>query len=184
MRVKTSIMCYFCTVFFFFSCVKDIDFNQADDLELTPAYVASLIFTELDQTSFVTPVGTEITRITDITNIEIFEGSMINELEKLILDFEITNSFNRKFTLDFRFLDNNNSETYRIPRILINESVNKFQVKEEIVLATNQNILNSKKIEITLELLPSSDGSIIDINEKKTLIFKSAGTFYLRINNI
>lgn len=182
--MKASIALYFFAIFSFFSCVKDIDFDQADDLELTPTYVASLIFTELDQTSFVTPGGTEITQFRDVTNIEFFNESVSDELEKLVLDFEITNPFDRRFTLDFRFLNDTDTEVYRIPRILINENVTKLQVQEEIVLATNRSILNATKIEITLELLPSSDGSVIDFNEKKTFIFKSAGTFYFRINNI
>ncbi|WP_143032225.1 hypothetical protein [Tenacibaculum sp. MAR_2009_124] len=174
----------FCIVIFVVlsSCVEDLDFNQADDIELTPTYIGSLIYSNLPQTSLVSPTGIEVSRISDVTRVEIFENSVTDRLKKVDIDFEITNPFDRRFTIDFRFLNQANDETYRIPQIEVNQNVSKYKVKEEIILSDNSAILNSTKIEVTVELLPSADGSIIDINDDKTFIFKSAGTFYFGIN--
>ncbi|WP_408031882.1 hypothetical protein [Tenacibaculum xiamenense] len=182
MKYRIVSIIFFIVAFGLSSCVEDLDFDQADDIELTPTYIGSLIYSNLPQTSLVSPTGVEIGRITDVTRVEIFENSVTDRLKKVDIDFEITNPFNRRFTIDFRFLNQANDETYRIPQIAVGPNVSKYKVKEEIILSENNNILNSTKIEVTLELLPSTDGSIIDINDDKTFILKSAGTFYFGIN--
>ncbi len=182
MRCKIFSIIFCIVVFGLSSCVEDLDFYQVDDIELTPTYIGSLIYSSLPQTSLVSPSGVEVGRITDVTQVEIFKNSVTDRLKKVDIDFEITNPFNRRFTIDFRFLNESNDETYRIPQIAVAPNVSKYKLKEEILLSENNNILNSTKIEVTLELLPSTDGSVVDINDNKTFIFKSAGTFYFGIN--
>lgn len=167
---------------FFTSCVKDLDFDQAQNFEISPTFVASLAYTKLEQTTFVSPTGTEITRITDTSNFFVFENSVTDDLVKIDVDFEIDNPFNRRFTVDFRFLDGGGTETFRLRQVAVPENTLNYKYKEEIDLSVNNSILNSKRIEVILELLPSSDGSIININERKVFTFKSAGTFYFKIN--
>ncbi|MFV0248638.1 MAG: hypothetical protein ACK5H1_06735 [Tenacibaculum sp.] len=166
----------------FSACVKEVDFELANDIELTPAYTIPLIYSKIPQTLLVSPSGVEASRITDIANIGNLDKFIADKLEKIELNLEINNPFDRKFLLDFIFLNNLDIETYRINQIIINENQNAFKVKEEILLANNKNILNTTKIELTFELLPSSNGSIININTAKIFEFKSAGTLYFRVN--
>lgn len=169
------------TLVFFTSCVKDLDFDQAKNLEISPTFVVSLAYTKLDQTTFVNASGTEITRITDTSNFFVFENSVTKDLVKIDIDFEIDNPFDRKFTLDFKFLDESGIDVYNVRQIAIPENTMNYKFEEEIDLSIDNSILNSKKIEVILELLPSSDGSVININERKVFSFKSAGTFYFKI---
>ena len=164
------------------SCIEELDFDQAENIQLTPTYTVSLIYSSLPQTLLVSPTGVELGSVSDVTEMNIFGNSITDGLTKMCFEFEITNPFDRKFTLDFRFLNEANIEIHKIPTIQVEEDVVNYKVKEEILLAQNSMILDSKKIEITLELLPSTDGSIIDISDNKSFIFKSAGTFYFGIN--
>ncbi len=180
-KVMKYALCFF--IFYFFSCVEDLDFNQADKIVLTPVYNVSLIYSKLPQTSLVTPSGVEINQISDVTKLELFTNSVADQIKKIDLSFELTNPFNRVFKLSFRFRNEMNEEVYRVPDIIINENVQKYKVKEEISLTAGDPILGATKIEVVIELLPSADGSIIDINKNKNLIFKSAGTLYFEINS-
>ncbi|AZJ33828.1 MULTISPECIES: hypothetical protein [Tenacibaculum] len=164
------------------SCIKDIDFSQAEDIEITPVIVASLVYANLDQTSLVTPTGIEIARIREVSRLEVFNNEGAEDLNKIELNFEINNPFDRNFKLNFNFLDENNAVTYRVTSINIPKNTQAFNFQEVIDVLSNSSILNSTKIELILELLPSSDGTVIDINEPKKFTFKSAGTLYFKIN--
>lgn len=164
------------------SCVKDIDFDQTEDLLLSPEYLISLVYTNIDQTSFIDSLGREISQITDRTRVDFFGSFTEDYLRKIDIELNITNSFNRDFTLDFRFLDENNAEIYSISTISIAANSPDFRYTEEIDVVATPAILRTDSIEIILTLLPSSDGSVIDGTQQANFIFKSAGTFYLQIN--
>lgn len=171
-------------VVFFTSCVKELDFNQADQLELTPAYSVSLVNFEVPQTLLINPVtGVEQVSITDKSDFLVFNNSVAQEnLDRVVFNIEISNPFDRDFNLTLRLLDENDVETYQ-PIVLNVEANNTdFKHEEVILLANNSDVLNSEQIETTIELTPSNGGSMIDINDPKILTFKSAGTFYFRIN--
>ncbi len=158
------------------SCVKNLDFDQANDLDLTPTFVVSLVNAELQQTFFVSPNGNETYQFKDESTINFFNND--SHVTKIDLNFEFTNPFNRQFLIDFNFL-NNTTVTHSISQISVPANATAFKFTEEIPLTANSPIYNSNKVEVTVTLLPSSDGSIIDINEPKTFIFHSAGTIYL-----
>ncbi|CAL2076441.1 hypothetical protein [Tenacibaculum sp. 190524A02b] len=164
------------------TCVKDLDFDQAKDLEITPTFKIALAHSSIEQTLFVSPSGAEVPSITDQSNFYAFENSITKDLTKIELDFEVKNPFNRRFVIDFRLLDENGGEAYDIPALEIPENAQKFEHKEVIDVVNNPNVLNTKKIEAVFSLLPSTDGSIIDINVRKVFSFKSAGTFYFKID--
>ncbi len=169
-------------LFIIASCVKDIDFNQTEELLLSPEYLISLVYTNIDQTNFLDSSGTEISQITDRTRVDFFGSFTEDYLQKIDLDINILNSFDRNFTLDFRFLDENNRETYSISTISIAANSTDFRYTEEVDVVANPAMLRTDSIEITLTLEPSSDGSVINSTQQANFIFKAAGTFYLRIN--
>ncbi|PQJ22980.1 hypothetical protein [Tenacibaculum sp. SG-28] len=164
------------------SCVKDIDFGQAEDLILRPEYLISLVYTNLDQTNFTDSSGNEISEITDRTRVDFFGSFTEDYLQKIDVDIQISNTFNRSFILEFRFVDENNMETYTFPSLSISANSADFRYTEEIDVAVNPAILLTESIDMTLTLLPSPDGSVIDSTQQANFIFKSAGTFYLQIN--
>lgn len=164
------------------SCVKDIDFNQVEDLELTPTLVAALVNTKIKQTSMVNSSGVEQTVFKDVSRFDVFSTSTFKKVQKMVVNFEVTNPFNRRFTLLLTFLDDNSVITYQFPLLTAPENVVNHKFSHEIIIANSPSILNSKNLDATIRLLPSSDGSIININEDKTFKFTSSGTFFLKIN--
>jgi hypothetical protein len=164
------------------SCIKNLDFKQAESLELTPTLVAALVNTNIKQTSMVNSSGVEETEFKDVSRFDVFSTSTFKKVEKIVIDFEVTNPFNRQFTLLLTFFDDNSTITYQFPLLTVTENVVNHKISHEIIIADSPSILNSKNLDTTIQLLPSSDGSIIDINEDKTFKFISSGTFYLKID--
>ena len=172
-------------LFLLSSCVKDIDFNQANDLELTPAVAVSLVKFNLDQNNFIddTTNSEIIIPIEDVTEFTALDNKTAQEnLVRILFQFEAINTFERDFTIDFTFLDENDVVTHTIPRLVITSNDQDFSQDEEITIINNPAFLNSRKIHVRLTLLPSSNGSTIDPNTAKVFTFKSSGIFYFRID--
>lgn len=163
------------------SCVKDVDFDQANALELNPIYSASLVRSSIPQTAFFDPTGgTEVLQITDQATFTALDNSTTQDyLTQVDLTIEISNPFNRDFTLDFEFLDALGNPTYILTTLNIGANDVNFSHIESIIIANNPTFLQTEQIRTTFRLLP---GTIIDQTIPRTLTFKSAGTFYFQIN--
>lgn len=169
-----------------FSCVENVDFNQAEEIILTPTLESSLIFFEEPVTTFIDNSGVEIPTITDSVIIEIFNDEFVKDnLQKAVLQFEATNSINRSFEAKVDFLDVLDELQHTLTFIVapsvngeevITESIETFEGDNlEALKATN-------KLLLTLTILPSADGSTLDGNSTGTLSFRSKGTFFFNIN--
>ncbi len=164
------------------SCVKDVDFNQIEDLKLKPTFVSALANTTLKQTAIINSSGVEINQFKDVSRFDVFSNSVFEKVEKLIVNFEINNQFDRDFTIALTFFDDNATLTYQFPLISVSENVENYKYSHEIIITDSPQILESKNLDVTVNLLPSTDGSIIDINEDKSFTFNSSGTFFLKID--
>ncbi|WP_189360261.1 hypothetical protein [Algibacter mikhailovii] len=92
-------------VLLFFSCVKEVDFDQANDLELTPVMSSSLVFFDESASSFVES-GSEIDIIQEFLIIDLFTDTFIVEnLVKAEFVFLGKNALNRDVNLQVDFLD-------------------------------------------------------------------------------
>lgn len=165
------------------SCVENVDFNQANNLVVTPAVTASLVNSTITQNELVIG-GSEINMpITQTSLFTVFENeNTSNKLERAVLQFNINNRFNRGFRIEFLFLQENDTTAYGPITLNINPNQSDFTQQEEIILANNPNFRTARKVRVTVQLLPSTDGSMIDINVPASLIFKSSGTFHFRIS--
>jgi len=183
--LKKAIILTVCC-FVSFSCVKNIDFDQAEGVVLTPTLESSLLFFEEPAITFVDNSGAEISTITDSVIIEIFSDEFVKDnLQKAILQFEGTNSINRSFEARVEFLDVLDELQHTLTFIVapsvsndevITESIETFEgVSLEALKETN-------KLFLTLTMLPSADGSTLDSNSIGTLNFRSKGTFFFNIN--
>ena len=172
----------FLSVFLCVSCVKDLDFNQVEDIELTPTMLAALVNIDIKQSSIVNAIGVENTEFVDVSRFDIFSNSVFEKVERMVVNFDITNPFNRNFTLLLTFYDDNDAVTYQFPLITIPKDVANYEFSHEIIIANSSSILSSKKLNSTIKLLPSMDGTIIDINDNKTFKINSSGIFYFKIN--
>lgn len=164
------------------SCVKNLDFDQIKDYTTKQAFIGSIVYFTLDQNDFYDAVNSvEITTpITDDTKFNLLNNDFIRKnLQKMELVFEINNNFNREFTVNVTFLDENNKETHVFRPFNIQANQTGFKQTEEINVAGNTQFLSSKKIRVGVTLSASNTGTI-DPNIKQTLEVKSAGTFYIK----
>ncbi|SNR17097.1 hypothetical protein [Tenacibaculum jejuense] len=165
------------------SCVEDVNFSQAEDLEITPVVLASLVNSTITQNELVFG-GVEINRPIEQTSLfTIFNNEQTRDnLERIVLQFAINNQFNRGFRIEFFFLDGAGNETLSPITLNVNPNQSDFNQEEEIILANEPAFTNTRNVRTRIELLPSSDGSIIDVNVPTSLTFRSAGTLYFRVN--
>jgi len=164
------------------ACVKDLDFSQAEDIEIEPVIATSLLNFTIDQEDydvFDVEDGVSVNQsIIDETLLPSFESSLIKEdLDKIVLQFEAANTFEGDITLDIAFLDDNNNVTYQSSSILIPANDEAFYYEEEVVVLNNPNIFNSKRVLGTL----TYEGLIDGVTGNASLDFKSAGIFYFSI---
>lgn len=173
---KTMLLTF---VLFISSCVKDLDFNQVNDLELEPSIVTSLVNFELDQDDLSGLGITFFPTIMEETLLPDFNNSLVQEdLRNITLQFEISNTFDDDFTINVVFLDPNDNITYSLTPMVIVGNDEAFTYEEEIEISTNPDFLNSNKISITI----SYSGTVIDTTMPNSLEFKSAGIFNFSID--
>ncbi|MDY0780089.1 hypothetical protein [Tenacibaculum sp. IB213877] len=180
MKTFLKLLLLFLTI----SCVKDLDFNQAEDLELYPEVAVSLVKFDLTE-SELSPAGSGVYQLSQEVDFTAFDNSTAQEdLTRVDLDFEISNEFNRDFTLEFTFLDDNDVATYMPIVLNVDANQTDYAYQEQIIISNNPNFLNSQKIQITVTILASTDGSTIDPTIPKTFTFKSGGTFHFTIDSL
>ena len=160
------------------SCVDDLDFDQINDYSATPEFTAALTSFRILPFQFFNSSGIQETERTDITDFRIFQNSYLRDkLVKLDFNLEIKNEYNRAFILQIDFLNSNNSITHRFQEIRINANTLDYKFLEEIVVSTNQNIKNTSKVRITVQL--EDPLLAIDPNGTEELELKSSLKFYL-----
>lgn len=103
-----------CLAFFWTSCVKDTDFNQAEDIATRPVVETNLVFFNLEGAEFYDTAG-NIPRetLTDTTEIRFLddEGFQESVLRAEFL-FRFNNTIPRDFVVDFEFVSEQGELTY------------------------------------------------------------------------
>ena len=91
------------SVTLFNACVKDVDFDQTEDILPTPVFESSLIFSNLEAPSFLDDVSQqEVVVLTDTTRLEYINSDFfVDQLAKTNLTFKFTNSLDRDFKYCF-----------------------------------------------------------------------------------
>lgn len=164
----------------FFSCVKDTDFNQAQDVTITPIVELDLIYFNLVANDFFDNV-TSTPRLTvrDTTDIRFLDDTDTQEsLLKADFLFIFNNSIPRSFQADFQFLDSLNVERYftstfvemGTPSNPVSTEFTETVEGEDIVQLTQ-----SDKVVVSVTI-PSSDATL-----EGELNLKSKTTYYLEI---
>jgi len=182
-RMKTSRNLAVGTLFLFLftSCLNNVNFNQIEDLSAEQVVKSSIVFFTLNQFHFLTN-NVEDRVITDVLPFSFLDNPyLIDNLESAEIEFRINNQFNRDFTVDFEFLDENNVATLSFSTFNIASNNLNFVRKETILVSGNTQFLTSKKIRIIVNLLPSLDGSLLDPAINQTIKIRSAGTYYLKV---
>ncbi len=165
----------------FFSCTKEVDFDQAEDLEISPVLETSLVFFDETVNSFLVnnlPVFT----IEDAFDLDIFKNDfVVDNLIKAEFEFEGVNSIVRAFEIDVAFLDEADVELHSFT-FTMQESTDGSDVpSEHIEVFENDkltNLTSTTRITFALRMLP---GTGVDQTTPGRLQLKSKAVFYLNI---
>ena len=177
----------FCLMGLFFSaCVSGVDFDQGEDFTISPIIDASLIYFEEPASTFVDENGLEQTIVRDSVVIDAFSDQfIIDNLIKAEFLFEVTNSINRAYQAQVDFLDENDDLKHTFTFSVGASPTNAPVVAEHLEVFENASLealKQSIKLVITLTMLPSTDGSVLDQNSSGDIKFRSKATFYLNID--
>ncbi|MEQ6124572.1 hypothetical protein AAON49_10250 [Pseudotenacibaculum sp. MALMAid0570] len=179
MKLKyTPLILLFLLSPFINSCVSNADFNQVN-LDVEPILNFPLVYFELDQSDFLDDTGTiEIQAVADVTELEFFNSTTVREnLTRVDLLFELTNQFDRAFRIEVDFLDIDDNITYSFADIPIGVFTSDLQVRQNILIADNPQVLNTAKVRVTVNIL--STGVVLDPTIERRFKFESVGIFYL-----
>ncbi|MDO5972108.1 hypothetical protein Q4Q35_20095 [Flavivirga aquimarina] len=164
-----------------FSCVKEVDFDQADDFEISPVIESSLIFLDEPADSFIVN-GVATPPISDYVEIDIFNNEfVVDNLIKADFVLEATNSINRGFEIQVDFINDIDqlvhTFTFSAPPSTDGSDVlsNHTEVFEgESLIA----LKNTSKLVFTLSIL---SGGAIDQSMPGRIALRSKAIFYLNI---
>lgn len=163
------------------SCTKDVDFNQINDLILTPVFESSLIYIDEPASRFLVQ-GNEVTYVQDAANIDFFqEDYVVEHLIKADFFFETTNSINRGFQVQVDMYDDFNQLLHSFSFFSDPSPDNSEVVNEHLEVfegSTLNALKNTSKFVFTLTL---QTGEPINENTPGRIILRSKGTFYLSI---
>lgn len=179
--IKRICFVIYCSVFVF-SCVEEIDFEQAKDFEATPVLESSLIFFDEPANRFLDN-GNEITVIQDSVLVNFLNGKfIIDNLVKAEFQFEIINTINRAFELQVDLLDDNQLQhTFTIfQEASANNNENFTMYIETFEDKTLQALKRTTKLVFTLKLL---QGEAINQNTIGRIQLKSLAVFYFNIRD-
>ncbi len=173
------LVCFFILVL---SCVKDTDFDQAEDITLTPVVELDLIYFDLDASEFFDQVNNvPRSTVTDTTEIRFLDDSEIREsLRRADFYFKFTNSIPRSFQVDFMFLSEQNDTTYTTQAFVNEGSSANVVITEFEEQIEGEDILQltmADKVVVSVTI-PSSNANL-----SGNLNLQSKTTYYLEIRD-
>lgn len=167
-----------CACLFFTACIKDTDFDQAEDIALTPVIELDLIYFNLRAEQFFDTINSNpILTVRDTTEIRFLDDSTLQEsLKRAELYFKFTNSIPRSFQVDFQFLSEFNDTTYVSGTSVAQGTLTAPVITEFTDNVEGENILlltQAHKVVVSVTI-PSSDENL-----EGTLNLKSKITYFL-----
>ena len=102
------------------SCVRDVDFDQLDDIEINTIHNFSLIHFDMEPSNFLDDFENEVLMSSDTIALPIFGGNYtVNYLNQAELKYKFSNSFDRNGSLEIEFLDAYNGSLFTLQKIYI-----------------------------------------------------------------
>ncbi|MEM6720485.1 MAG: hypothetical protein AAF611_14255 [Bacteroidota bacterium] len=172
-------------VFLFASCVEDVDFDQAQDIAVSPIVESSLIFFDFPASQFSEPTGTAIVVESDELELDLFGDQFFRDnLTRCEFFFEVTNSIDRNFRADIIMYDENDQITHAFFIDVTPDGNNEVitthtEVFEDALL---DQLLNTKRLEFILSMFPSTTGIPLNENSIGNIKMRSKATLFFLID--
>lgn len=162
----------------FMACVKDIDFDQTDDIILSPVVALDFIFFNINSENFSDISPTNLI-VTDTTSFDFLnEDFLVDNLIKADFYFKNTNSLPSQLITQYQFLDENNVLHYEITIPVNSGTISNPVITEytEIIdEASIGDLVLSNKLVVNIIATTSL------INLDGILNLESKTTYYLRL---
>jgi hypothetical protein len=170
------------TCLLFMACVRDTDFDQANDIVLTPVVELDLIYFTIEAGDFFDETtNTPILTLTDTTDIRFLDDTEVQEnLRRAEFYFKFTNSIPREFQIDFQFLSEQNDTTYTAQTFVNEGAVSEPVITEFLENVEGEGILQltqSRKVVVSVTI-PSSNADL-----EGELNLQSKTTYYLEVSD-
>ena len=168
------------SILLFVSCFDGTDFDQTNEVVLTPEIELDLIYFNLEASNFYDYANnTEVLVVEDTTDLDFLGGSDINDIIKgADFYFEFTNTIARGFNVSFDFLNNDNVSKYLMQTTVSpgseNTPVVSYFVQSLDVLQIKE-LTKANKVLVTVTI-PSSSNDLSGV-----LNLQSKTTYYLQI---
>lgn len=176
----TSILFYFFVMFVSGSCSSDLDFTQAEDIELQPVVVANLASFDIAANQLINN-GTEQTITLAATDFTALQDDFLNKyIVKMNVTYEVVNTINRGFVLNLFFIDPNAMPVAAIRINVPAAASSPVLVQETIVFEGSALSLlkQAQKISYVNTLLP---GPALTASSTGNLKLRSKATAYFTI---
>lgn len=153
------------------SCIKDVDYDQLDNIDLEPTMKVALVYANLTGSDFQTT-----SYQSDITEFDVFDNDYAqDDVVKLDLLFGFENNFNKDFDISFEFLDKDlNLVTTLNFLSKMGTTLDKTVVFEDTNL---KQLLQARAIRVSIQMVSSSAITSSEMSFK----FKSATNVYFKI---
>lgn len=164
--------------YFFTACIKDTDFNQTDDIIVSPVFELDFLFFDVSSENFINN-GTNNFIVTDTTDFNFLNDQfVVDNLEKAEFFFKNTNSFPVEFTTQFQFLDENNELHYEVSIPINSGGINNPVITEFTQLIVEEDLVNlTMANKVVINIIASSTVE----NIEGELKLQSKTTYYLKI---
>lgn len=159
------------------SCVDNLDFSQIEDYSVSPEYTVSLTYFSILPFQFYNLAGNQESQKTDITDFRVFQNSYIRKnLVKVDFNVEIKNEFDRDFTLQIDFLNENMNLTHSFNELKVNANNLNYTFDETVEVRTNPNIKNTTRVRV---IVIDNSSAPIDPSDTTEFDFKSSAKIYI-----
>lgn len=180
--MKTNLTNSYLAVLFvsalFSACVKDTDFNQADDIAVAPVVELDLIHFDLPANSFYDTIASNpILTVRDTTLLRFLnDGEIGTNLTRAEFFFKFTNGIQRNFQVVFQFLNEQNDTTY-VSQTTVNQGIASnpavTEYTENVDGASLEQLILANKVVVSVTI-PSSNANLAG-----NIKLQSKATYYL-----
>jgi len=178
--LKFKIILIFIVVFINASCVKDLDFNQVDELEAQMPIKVSMLYLKLTQDSFIDNTGAVSSLLQDETEIHVEDLVSQSVTESVVIDTYFSNTFNSGFFLEFEFYNDAGVFLFSIDDFTVPANASNFHHEIPIAGDDFSDFTNTTKVKVRINVL---DTSAVDVTIDDQFKMKSSINFQIKIKN-
>lgn len=155
------------------SCVKDIDLDQIDDIEIFTDHNVTLVHFDLGVLNFLDEFNNELLVFSDTTRLPIFIGSFTKDyLIQADFNYILNNSFDRNILFQFELLDSIDNSLLKFDPVFVPSGTTDLSITQSIFEDELPTVFETEKIVVTFAM--TSGGIPLNPFQNNKINLKSA----------